>query len=111
LGYDEVRGGWRRLHNEELHDVYFSPDIRVIYSRRMRLAGYVARMGDRRGAYSVFLETPKKRRSLGKGKHRLEDNTKVALKEVRRGVDWFELAQDRDRWRAFVNVETNLQVP
>jgi hypothetical protein len=107
---NEVRGNWRRLHNEELHDIYFSPEILVIHSRRMRWAGHVARTGVRRGAYSVFVERPEERRLLGKGRRRLEDNTKVELKEVRRGVDWIELAQDRDRWRAFVNVEMKLQV-
>jgi hypothetical protein len=71
---DEVRGDWRILHNEELHDLYISPDIRVIYSRRMRWAGNVARIGDRRSACKVFLERP-----LGKGKRRLEDDTKMCL--------------------------------
>jgi hypothetical protein len=89
---DEVRGERRRLHIEELHDVYISPDIRVIYSRRMRWAGHVEVMGDRRGAYTVSVERPEERRSLGRGKCRLEDNTKVELKEVRRGVDWIKLA-------------------
>jgi hypothetical protein len=78
--------------------MYFSPDIRVKYSRRMRWAVHMAPMGDRRGAYSVFVKRPEERSSRGRGKRRLEDNTKVALKEVIRGVDWIELAQDRDRW-------------
>ena len=102
---------WRRLHNEELNDVYFSPDIRVIYSRRMIWAWYVASMRERRGTFSVFVERPEERRSLGRGELRLEDNTKVKLKEVRRGVNWIEMAQDCDRWRASVNVEMNVQVP
>jgi hypothetical protein len=76
----------------------------------MRWAGHVARIGNRRGSYSAFVERPEKRRSLGRGKSRLEDNTKVELKVVRRGVDRIELAQDRDRWPVFVNVEMNLQV-
>jgi hypothetical protein len=102
---------WRRLHNEEIHDVYISQDIRVIYSRRMRWAGHVSRTGDRRGAYTVLVERPEERRSLGRRKRRLEHNTKAELKELRRGVDWIELAQDRDRCQSFVNVEMNLQVP
>jgi hypothetical protein len=89
---DKVRGEWTRLHNEEIHDVYISPDIRVIYSRKMRWAGHVEGMGDRRGAYTVLVERPEERRSLGRRKCRLEDNTKVELKEVRRGVVWIELA-------------------
>jgi hypothetical protein len=65
-------------------------------------------MGDRRSAYRVLVERPEERRSFRSGKSRLEDNTKVELKEVRRGVDWIELAQDRYRWRAFVKMEINI---
>ena len=97
LTRDEVTGDWRRIHNEKLHDMYFSPDIMSIFSRRMRWAGYVARMGDRRGAYIVLVERPEEQISLGRGKRRLEDNTKVKIKGGRRGVDWIELAQDRNR--------------
>jgi hypothetical protein len=68
-------------------------------------------VGDRRGAYSFFLERCEERRSLGREKCRLEYNTKVELKEVRRDLDWIELAQDSDRWRAFLNVEINIQFP
>ena len=108
---DKVRVEWRRLHIEELNDVYFSLDIRVIYSRRMIWSWHVSRMGERRGAYSVFVDRPEERRSLGRGERRLEGNTKVKLKEVRRGVNWIELTQDCDRWRAFVNVEMNVLFP
>ena len=58
-----------------------------------------------------LVERPEERRSLERGGRRLEDNTKVEIKEVRRGVNWIELAQDRNRWRAFVNVDMNNQVP
>ena len=72
---DEVTGEWRKLHNEELNDLYCSPNIfRVIKSRRMRWAGHVARMGERRGAYRVLVGKPEGKRSLGKPRHRWEDN-------------------------------------
>jgi hypothetical protein len=96
---DDVTGEWRRLHNEELNDLYSSPNsIRVIKSRRMRWAGHVARMGERRGAYRVFGA-------------RWEDNIKMDLQEVGwGGMDWIDMAQDRDRWRAVVNSVMNLWV-
>ena len=63
---DEVTGEWRRLHNEELNDLYSSPNIvRVIKSRRMRWAGHVAHMGEERGAYRVMVGKPEGRRPLG----------------------------------------------
>jgi hypothetical protein len=59
---DEMTGGWRKLHNEELHDLYSSPSIvRVIKARRMRLAGNVARMGEVRGAYNILVGRPEGR--------------------------------------------------
>ena len=74
--------------------------VRVIKSRRMRRTGHVARMGEERGVYTVLVGKPEGKRPLGKPRHRWEDNIKVDLQEVGcRGVDWIELAQDRDRWR------------
>jgi hypothetical protein len=68
---DEVRGEWRRLHNEELNDLYSSPNIvREIKSRRMRWAGHVARMGEGRGAYRILAGRPEGRRPLGRPRHR-----------------------------------------
>jgi hypothetical protein len=62
---DEVTGEWRKLHNEELNDLYCSPDIvRMIKSRRMRWVGHVARMGERRGAYRVLVGKPEGKRLL-----------------------------------------------
>ena len=72
---DEVRGDWIRLHNEEIHDMYFSSDILLIISRRMRWAGHLARMGDRRVPCRVLVERPELRRPLGKRKLGVEDNT------------------------------------
>jgi hypothetical protein len=110
---DEVTGGWRKLHNEELHGLYSLPSIvRVIKARRMRWAGHVARMGEVRGAYNILVGRPERRRPLGRPRRRWEDNIKMDLKEIGFGdVDWIHLAQDRDRWRALVNTVMNLRVP
>jgi hypothetical protein len=110
---DEVTGGWRKLHNEELHGLYSSSSIvRVIKSRRMRLAGHVARMGEIRGAYNILVWRPEVRRPLGSPRRRWEDNIKMDLREIGFGdVDFIRLAQDRDRWRAVVNTMMNLRVP
>jgi hypothetical protein len=104
---------WRRLHNEELNDLYSSPNIiQVIKSRRMRWAGHVAHMGEGRGAYRILVGRPEGRRSLGRPRHRWEDNIKMDLQEVRwEGVDLIDMAQDRDRWRNVVNAVMNLRVP
>ena len=110
---DEVTGEWRRLLNEELNDLYSSPNIvRVIKSRRMRWAGHVARMGEERGAYRVLVGKPKGKRPLGRPRRRWVDNIRMDLQEVGCGyVDWIGLAQDRDRWRALVSAVRNLRVP
>jgi hypothetical protein len=96
---DEVTGEWRRLHNEEHNNLYSSPNIiRVIKSRRMRWAGHVARMTDRRGTYRVLVGRPEGRRPLGRPRRRWENNIKMDLQEVKwGGTDWIPLAQDRDR--------------
>jgi len=110
---DKVTGEWRKLHNEALNNLYSSPNIvRVIKSRRMRWAGHVARMGEGRGVYRILVGKPEGRRPLGRPRRRWEDNIRMDLGEVECGcVDWMELAQDRDRWRALVSAVMNLRVP
>jgi hypothetical protein len=109
---DEATGEWRRLHNEELNDLYSPPNvIWVTKSRRMRWAGHVACMGENRGAYRILVGRPEGRRPLGRPRRRWEDNIKMDLRTWDGGMDWIELAQDRDRWRALVNAVMNLRVP
>jgi hypothetical protein len=110
---DEATGEWRRLHNKELNDLYSSPNITwVIKLRRMTWVGHVAHMGEKRCAYRILVGRPDGRRPLGRPRCRWEDNIKMDLQEVEwGGMDWIELAQDRDRWRALVNAVTNLWVP
>jgi len=102
---DEVTGEWGRLHNEELNDLYSSPNIvQVIKSRRMRWAGHVARMCEERGVYRVLVGKPEGRRPLGRPRRRWADNIRIDLQEMRCGyMDWIGLAQDRDLWRRLVS--------
>jgi len=80
---DEVTGKWRKLHNEELNDQYSSPNIFwVLKSRKMKLAGHVARTGEQRGVYRGLVGKPEGKRPLGKPKHKWEDNIKIDLQEV-----------------------------
>ena len=80
---DEVTGGWRKLHNEELRDLYSLPNIvRVVKSRRMRWAGHVARMGEGRGVHRVLVGKPEGKRPLGRPRRIWEDNIKMDLQEV-----------------------------
>jgi hypothetical protein len=108
---DGVTGGWRKLHNEELHNLYSSPSIiRIIKSRRMRWVRHVARMGEKRNVYRLLVGRPEGKRPLGRPRHRWIDNIKMDLLEIALSVvDWIGLAQDR--WRALVNSVMNLWVP
>jgi len=110
---DEVTGEWGRLHNEELNDLYSSPNnVRVLKSRRMRWAGHVARMGEERGVYRVLVGKPGGRRPLGRPRRRRVDNIRMDLQEVGcEYMDWIGLAQDRDRWQTLVSAVMNLRVP
>jgi hypothetical protein len=96
---DEVTGGWRKLHNEELRDLHFSPSIiRMIKLSRMRWAGHIARTRRKRNAYWLLVKMPEGKRPLGRPKHRWENNISLDLGEIGWGdVDWIDLAQDRNR--------------
>jgi hypothetical protein len=96
---DEVTGEWRKLHSEELHNLYSSPNIiRQIKSRRMRWAGHVARVGEERNVLRVLMGKPEGKRPLGSPRRRWEDWIRMDLGEIGwASVDWIQLAQDRDR--------------
>jgi hypothetical protein len=115
ITYDTIKGQFRKmsLHNDELHDLYSSPNIvRVIKSRRMRWAGHVARMGEGTGLYRVLVGRPEGKRPSGRPRRRWEDNVKMDLREIGiDGANWIRLAQDKVQWRAFVNTVMNLRVP
>jgi len=100
-----VTGGWRKLHIEELHNLYSSANImRVIKSKRMRLAGHVARKGKIRGRYRILVRKPEDKRPRGRPRYRYEDNVKMDIGE--------RVCDDLDRvqWRAHVNTVINLRV-
>jgi hypothetical protein len=108
-----VTGGWRKLHNEELHSLYSSPRIiRMIQSRRMRWTGHVTRMGKKRNTYRILVENPEGKRPLGRSRRKWVDSIKMDPRQVGwDGMDWIDLAQDRDQWRALMNAVMNLWVP
>jgi hypothetical protein len=87
---DGVTGGWRKLHNEELHNMYASPSIiRITKLRRMRWAGHVARMGEKRNVCRLLVGKPEGKRPLGRPRHRWIDNIKMDLLEKGLSVvDW-----------------------
>jgi hypothetical protein len=109
---DGVTGGWRKLHNEELHNLYSSPSIiRIIKLRRMRWAGHVARMGEKRNMYRLLVGKPEGKKPLGRPRCRWIDNIKIDLLAIGLSVvDSIGLAQDRYKWRALVNLVMDLQV-
>jgi hypothetical protein len=106
-------GGWRKLHNEELHNLYSSPSIiRTVKSRWIRWAGHVARIGEKRNVCWLLVGKPEGKRPLGRPRRTWIDNIKMDLLEIGLSVvDWIGLAQDTYRWRALVNAVMNLRVP
>jgi hypothetical protein len=113
LRRDEETGEWRKLHNEELNDLYFLPNIfRVIKSRRMKWPAHVARMGERGDVYRVLVGIPKRKGPPGRTRRRWEDNIKMDLYEEGCGsIVWIDLAQDSDRCWVLVKAVMNLRVP
>jgi hypothetical protein len=107
-----VTGEGRKLHTEELRVLYFLPSIiRIIKSRRMRWAGHVERLEEKKNAYRLLEGKPEGKRPLGRPRRRWVDNIRMDLGEVGWGdVNWIGLAQDRNRWRALVNSVLNLRV-
>jgi hypothetical protein len=90
-----VTGDWRKKHNEKLHNLFYSPYYyyyHMIKSRRMRWAGYAARIGEMTSAYRDLVAKPEWKRPLGKHRHRWEDNIKIMWESV----DWIHLARDSD---------------
>jgi hypothetical protein len=108
-----VTGAWRKLHNEELHNLYSWPNIiRILKSRRTRWAGHVARMVEKKNVYRLLVGKPEGKRPLGRPRRRWIDNIKMDLIEIGLSVvDWNGLAQNRYSWRALVNAVMNLRVP
>jgi hypothetical protein len=107
----EVTGKWRKLHKEELHQLYSSPSIiRIMKSRKMRWAGHVARMGEKKNAYRLLVGKTEGKRPLERPRCRSVDNIRRDLVEVGwDDVDCIGLALDRDRWRALVSSVLNFR--
>jgi hypothetical protein len=105
---NDVRGDWRKFPNEELHNLYSSPSIIRMIKSRMRWAENVVRTGENRNAYRILVGRPEGKRP----RRRWVDNIKIDLREIGwGGMDWIDLAQDRDQWRAVVNTVMNFQFP
>jgi hypothetical protein len=107
---EEVAGDWRRLHNEELHNLYTSLNvIRVIKLRRMIWEVHVARMGEMINGKTILVGILERKRPLVRPRRRWEDNIRMDISEiVWKNVDWIHLAQDREQWRAVMNTLMNL---
>jgi len=108
----EVAAGWswRRLHNEELHNLYTSLNIINVVKSRVRWAGQVARMGYMRNAYSALVGKPEGKRPVGRHRRGKEDNIRMDVRKIGfEGVDWMHLAPDKDQWLALVNTIMNLR--
>jgi hypothetical protein len=95
----------------DLNTITYEESRRMIKSRRMRWAGHVARMGEKRNGYRILVGKPEGKRPRRRSRRRWEDNIRIDLREIGYGgMDWIDLAQDRDQWRALVNLVMNLWV-
>jgi hypothetical protein len=111
---DEVTGGCRKLHNEELHNLYSSSSIiRMFKPRRLRCARHIRCVVEKTNAYKmILLGKPGGKRPLERPKRRWEDKIKIDLREIGwAGIDWIDIVHNRDQWRALVNTKMNLPVP
>jgi hypothetical protein len=110
---DEVKGDWRKLHDEELHNLYSPPSIiRMIKSRRMRWAGEEWEWGKKRNSYRILVGKPEGKRPLGRPRCRWVDNIKMDHREIGWGnMNWIDLAKGRDQWRVLMHTVINLRVP
>jgi hypothetical protein len=110
---DELMGGWRKVYNEELHDLYSSPSIiRIIKSRRKKWAGHVARIGEKKKVHRLLVGNSDGKRPQGRPRSGLVDNIKLDLVEIELGdLDWIGLAPDRYKWKVVMNSVMNLRDP
>jgi hypothetical protein len=102
------------VSNYICHIIKYSFIFKYKYAdaRRMRWAGHVARMGEKRNSYGILVGNPEGKRPLGRPRRRWVDKIKMYLREIGwDGMDWIDVAQDKDRWRALVNTVMNLRVP
>jgi hypothetical protein len=112
LKWDEVKGSWRKLHNEELHNLYSSPNVIRMIKSRTEMCRVRSTHGEKRNAYTAFVGKPDGKRLLGRPICKWEDNIKMDLREiVWAGMNSICQAQDRGQWRALVNTAMNLRVP
>jgi hypothetical protein len=105
--------GWRKLHHEELRNLYSSPNIiRMMKSTTIKWAGQVARFGEIKNAHKILVRMPEGKRPLGRPRRRWLENVKIYLRDIGwDGMDWIDLAQDSDQWRALLNTVMYLRVP
>jgi hypothetical protein len=107
-----MTGGWRKLHNEELHNVYSSPSIISDKVKKDEMGGACSTNGAKRKAYRTLMGNPEGKRPLGRLRRRWGNSIKMDLREIGwDGVDWIDMAQGRDQWRALVNTILNFRVP
>jgi hypothetical protein len=109
----ETTRGWKQLHNEELHNLYSSPNIiRMVTSRRMRWVGHVACIWAKLNVYRILVGKPEGKIPLERPKYRREDNIKMHVGGLGwSSMDWIDPAQDRDQWRALVNTVLHFRIP